>query len=360
MQQVSLSLPSHDCSMIKIREKLPMIPDFYLSRQVSPLLQPLTRQGMPSFSLSWELDAASGFEFLLPLASSFPVDTLSIPRLLNVIGRFTNEELAATELVRFITIGFDFATILSSSFCSCILFAIVLWQLVKLKRSINDAKCTVCPSFLASAITSVLFLTFVKFHASIFKFFHLFFHCCFRIWNFHCLRHRNKFVHQIVVTKWIHAFSCNVIFMISVRSSLHECPHRFVGFSNTSIFVLCCPTVRQVSQCWWSWSFTRHCCWHRNFQLSTSIFHCTLEFFIIITKKSNSLTFSVASSLVCTSPLAVTTVVGFFDTLTVSNSAELRSLLLTICILAPESTTNSLSSGFKVDAASIIHSLVGE
>ena len=32
-----------------------------------------------SFSLPWEPDAASGFEFLLALASGFPVDALSIP-----------------------------------------------------------------------------------------------------------------------------------------------------------------------------------------------------------------------------------------------------------------------------------------
>ena len=43
-------------------------------------------------------------------------------------------------------------------------------------------------------------------------------------------------------------------------------------------------------------------------------------------------------------PLAVITVVGLHDVLMVSNSAELRSFQLTICILAPESTTNSLSS----------------
>ena len=65
----------------------------------------------------------------------------------------------------------------------------------------------------------------------------------------------------------------------------------------------------------------------------------------------NSLTYTVASSFVGTSPLAVTTVVGLFETLTVSNSAELRSFLLTMCLLAPESTTNSLSSRFIVDAA---------
>ena len=49
------------------------------------------------------------------------------------------------------------------------------------------------------------------------------------------------------------------------------------------------------------------------------------------------------------------TVVGFFDILMVSNSEESRSLLMTICKLAPESTTNSLSSSFMVDAASMIH-----
>ena len=41
-------------------------------------------------------------------------------------------------------------------------------------------------------------------------------------------------------------------------------------------------------------------------------------------KKSNSLTCTVASPLVCTSSLAVITVVGFLDILMVSNSAELR------------------------------------
>ena len=72
---------------------------------------------------------------------------------------------------------------------------------------------------------------------------------------------------------------------------------------------------------------------------------------ITLTNKSNSLTYIVASSLVCTSPLAVITVVGLLDVLMVSNSAELRSFLLTICKLAPESITNSLSSSSFVDAA---------
>ena len=80
---------------------------------------------------------------------------------------------------------------------------------------------------------------------------------------------------------------------------------------------------------------------------------------ITVTNKSNSLTFVVASSLVCTSPLAVITVVGLLDVIMVSNSAELRSRLLTRCILVPESTTNSLSSVSFVEASGSTHSSEG-
>ena len=69
---------------------------------------------------------------------------------------------------------------------------------------------------------------------------------------------------------------------------------------------------------------------------------------------------TVVSALVCTSPLAVTTVVGLLDVLMASNSAGLRSFSQTICILAPESTTNSLSSGSLAEALGSTHSSVGE
>ena len=45
VRRVSMSLLSRGRSTIQIHES-PMIPDFYLSRQVSLLLQPSTRQGM--------------------------------------------------------------------------------------------------------------------------------------------------------------------------------------------------------------------------------------------------------------------------------------------------------------------------
>ena len=44
------------------------------------------------------------------------------------------------------------------------------------------------------------------------------------------------------------------------------------------------------------------------------------------------------------------TIVGLHDFVKVSISAEFKSFLLIICIDAPESTTNSLSSGLRVDA----------
>ena len=54
------------------------------------------------------------------------------------------------------------------------------------------------------------------------------------------------------------------------------------------------------------------------------------------------------------------TVVGFFDILTVSNSALWKSFLQTMCLLAPESITNYLSSFVIVDAAGKTHSSLSE
>ena len=50
------------------------------------------------------------------------------------------KNFAETVEDRFMTIGLDFATILSSSFCSCILFAIVLRQLIKLNFSAQQVE----------------------------------------------------------------------------------------------------------------------------------------------------------------------------------------------------------------------------
>ena len=57
-----------------------------------------------------------------------------------------------------------------------------------------------------------------------------------------------------------------------------------------------------------------------------------------------------ASSCVCTSPLAVMTIAGLYDFVKVSISAQFKSFLLITCIDALESTTNFRSSGLRVDA----------
>ena len=98
---------------------------FCLSRQVSPLLCPSTRQSLYFSRLAWELDAASNFQFLLPLASGFPLDALSIPKHFDAIGCFTDEELVETIRVKFHSRRLYFAATLSYSFCSCTLIAIV-------------------------------------------------------------------------------------------------------------------------------------------------------------------------------------------------------------------------------------------
>ena len=71
---------------------------------------------------------------------------------------------------------------------------------------------------------------------------------------------------------------------------------------------------------------------------------------------SNSLTCAVASSCVCTSPLAVMAIVGLHDFVKISISASLKSFLLIMCIDAPESTTKSRFSSLRVDAGSHLFS----
>ena len=58
---------------------------------------------------------------------------MSIRGLWDAIGLFANEELVGTCEDKPIAVDFDFAAILSSPFCSCILFAIVLVQLIELE-----------------------------------------------------------------------------------------------------------------------------------------------------------------------------------------------------------------------------------
>ena len=91
---------------------------------------------------------------------------------------------------------------------------------------------------------------------------------------FYCLRHRNKLKYQIVMAQWIYSFCSKVIFVISVRSSIHSDSHGIVSFDNTNVFCLVCSHgAASFPATSAQWSFTKHCCWHRNFQNSTSILH---------------------------------------------------------------------------------------
>ena len=79
------------------------------------------------------------------------------------------------------------------------------------------------------------------------QFFPFFYHCCFCIWNFHCLRHRNEFVKKTVMIHRIHPFFSDMILMRFVSSSLQPWSRTFVGINNTSVFRLAFPILHWVS-----------------------------------------------------------------------------------------------------------------
>ena len=66
--------------------------------------------------------------------------------------------------------------------------------------------------------------------------FPFFFCCSLCIRNFHRLRHRNKLVHQVLVTDWIYSFRCKMILVIPIRSSFQSNCRGLVSFDNTSMF----------------------------------------------------------------------------------------------------------------------------
>ena len=105
-------------------------------------------------------------------------------------------------------------------------------------------------------------------------------HCFFCIWYFHRLKHRNKLVHKIVMVQWINSSSCNMIFMTFMKSSFHTLSRRFVGFNNAGVFCLTNCLNAVGFPVLFASGFAKHCSWHRNFQLSSRIFHNLLEFFV--------------------------------------------------------------------------------
>ena len=102
--------------------------------------------------------------------------------------------------------------------------------------SISEAKWFFLPFVLASSITSD-FSDFCHVpRSNLFKFLSFFIHCCFCCGYLHCLRHRNKFVYQIVMLQWIVTFSCNMVLMIFWWRCFHTHSCGFAGFQDTRKF----------------------------------------------------------------------------------------------------------------------------
>ena len=102
-----------------------------LLRQVSPLLCPSTRQGM-HLTASLEYSTLRRISNFFSSCFQVSLQLWVFPGFLDAIGIFGIEELARTCEDRFTAADVDFTTILSSPFSSCILFAIVVGQLIKL------------------------------------------------------------------------------------------------------------------------------------------------------------------------------------------------------------------------------------
>ena len=83
-------------------------------------------------------------------------------------------------------------------------------------------------------------------------------------------------------------FCSDMILMRFVSSSFQLWSRAFLGINNTSVFCLVFFNIAVGFSTALYRYFARHCCWHRNFQLSPSGFHCELEFFIVWFNKEQS------------------------------------------------------------------------
>ena len=71
-----------------------------------------------------------------------------------------------------------------------------------------------------------------------------------------------------------------------VSSSFWPWSRALVGINNSSVFRVTFPNIAEDFTTVFCLFFARHCCWHRKFQLSTSSFHCELEFFVVWSMKN--------------------------------------------------------------------------
>ena len=110
------------------------------------------------------------------------------------------------------------------------------------------------------------------------QFFPLLVRHCFRCRNFHSLRHRNKFVNQVVVLYWIFSFSSNMDFMMMRYRISHTHSRGFMSCQNTRKFCLnsvgnTIPTILH--------NFTGHSKSDWCFQFLTRVLDGFFEFFVL-------------------------------------------------------------------------------
>ena len=95
-------------------------------------------------------------------------------------------------------------------------------------------------------------------------------------------------MNKTVMSCKIHPFCSDVILMRFVSSSFWPWSRALVGINNTSVFCLAFPNIAVGLSTALCRHFARHCCWHRNFQLSPCSFHCDLEFVNVWFNKESS------------------------------------------------------------------------
>ena len=79
-----------------------------------------------------------------------------------------------------------------------------------------------------------------------------------------CLRYKSGGLRRAGVIRGIRPFNCCMVFMILVRRSLHAFPHGFIGFNYATVFCVALLFNATGFPVLLTLSFAKHCGWHRN------------------------------------------------------------------------------------------------
>ena len=109
------------------------------------------------------------------------------------------------------------------------------------------------------------------------------FHCCLRNWNFSCSTNRNQLVFQIVTAQSSYSFRGDVIFVVPVRHTFQSYSHGFDSINNKNILSFVSQYCDNFSRN--NLLALKHCCWHQNFQLSTSVFSWCVQILLHLVQR---------------------------------------------------------------------------